>query len=573
MAPHRRTIVAGETTPQAAVAQTGPQVGRRHAVRTVLAGAIAAIGAAVLGDRNPRIAEGAATTGSIWYTSTSPAATGSTATIEGDNTTLGGDGVMGVTNGGNGVYGNNTNVNGGTGVLANSAGGAGVYSTGQSFGVQAIGNFCGVSGTSAGGVGVSGSSTAGGSYGVYGNFNGSGVGYGVYGNNQTNEGYGVYGNGDCGVYGKSTAAANGSGFGVYGTAGGTGNTGVYGAGDTGVYGTGGTRAIWGQLTGSGTAAVEGDSGGPFPGVVGVSDGLTPPVGIPTAVLGLGTHTGMLGITSSSTAAGVEGDGFAIGVQGISQTTGNTTGYGVVGRANNGTGSAGILGTSTSGYGFYGYSTATGNTGYVPAGVLGYNSQTSGAGLIAYNGGAGSGYAAIFGSTTIPHSGNVLVEGTLTTMNGAPSVAARDASGSLHRLYGVQSPESWFEDFGSGQLSGGSATVALDPAFAGLVDASDYHVFLTPEGESQGWLFVSSKSATGFTVREAGASSVEAGGRPGAGGGSSINFSYRVVARRKDVASVRLKPVAEPPATAPPTLPNLPPAASSTGLRSPEAPES
>ena len=42
------------------------------------------------------------------------------------------------------------------------------------------------------------------------------------------------------------------------------------------------------------------------------------------------------------------------------------------------------------------------------------------------------------------------------------------------------PENWFEDFGSGQLSGGAATITLDSAFAETVSTTaDYHVFLTP----------------------------------------------------------------------------------------------
>jgi hypothetical protein len=59
-----------------------------------------------------------------------------------------------------------------------------------------------------------------------------------------------------------------------------------------------------------------------------------------------------------------------------------------------------------------------------------------------------------------------------------------------------------------------------------VNTTDYHVFLTPEGDSRG-LYVSSKSATGFTVNEQ------------QGGASSLGFSYRVGARRKDVDAVRL----------------------------------
>jgi hypothetical protein len=55
-----------------------------------------------------------------------------------------------------------------------------------------------------------------------------------------------------------------------------------------------------------------------------------------------------------------------------------------------------------------------------------------------------------------------------------------------KLYSVASPENWVEDFGSGQRSGGSAQIPLDPAFASTVNTGEaYHVFLTPNGDSKG----------------------------------------------------------------------------------------
>ena len=60
----------------------------------------------------------------------------------------------------------------------------------------------------------------------------------------------------------------------------------------------------------------------------------------------------------------------------------------------------------------------------------------------------------------------------------------------------------------------------------------YRVFLTPEGDCNG-LYVSSKSPTGFEVREL------------KGGTSSLGFSYRVVAKRKDIPGARLERVPMP----------------------------
>ncbi len=88
---------------------------------------------------------------------------------------------------------------------------------------------------------------------------------------------------------------------------------------------------------------------------------------------------------------------------------------------------------------------------------------------------------------------------------------------------------WARD---GTLANGTGTVQLDPDFAALVHTDSFHVFLTPKGDSMG-LYVSSSTATGFTVREQ------------QGGTNSLAFDYRVVAKRKDVAAPRLAKVELP----------------------------
>ena len=98
------------------------------------------------------------------------------------------------------------------------------------------------------------------------------------------------------------------------------------------------------------------------------------------------------------------------------------------------------------------------------------------------------------------------------------------------LYAVEAPENWFEDAGSGQLSNGSATVALDSTFAQTVNTGiEYHVFLTPNGDCKG-LYVSRKSASSFEVHELG------------GGHSSIAFDYRIMAKRVNYENIRLADV-------------------------------
>jgi hypothetical protein len=140
-------------------------------------------------------------------------------------------------------------------------------------------------------------------------------------------------------------------------------------------------------------------------------------------------------------------------------------------------------------------------------------------LSAYGGKTGKG-------CTIDTSGTVNCEGTVT------AVVPTNSGERKVSLYAVQSPENWFEDFGSGALSNGAATIALDPTFAQTVNTgTEYHVFLTPNGDSKG-LYVSRKTATSFEVREQG------------GGQSSIAFDYRIVAKRSGYENVRLTDVTE-----------------------------
>jgi hypothetical protein len=126
--------------------------------------------------------------------------------------------------------------------------------------------------------------------------------------------------------------------------------------------------------------------------------------------------------------------------------------------------------------------------------------------------------------------------------GAKSAAVR-SNGSLKRVYSMESPESWFEDFGSGQLGSGQATVSLESGFAGIVHTDAYRVFLTARGDSEG-LFMADQNSSGFTVREQ------------RGGKSNTAFDYRVVAKRADIAGARLEDVAEPPSYYQPPEPAL-----------------
>jgi hypothetical protein len=333
--------------------------------------------------------------------------------------------------------------------------------------------------------------------------------------------------------------------------------GVVGEGlDTGVYGDGGTYGVRGYAF----TAVFGDASNYTNGTGVLGKNLGGGYGAAGyGVYGQGDGYGVYG-TSAGTGGGVNGTGVygtstggGTGVQGMS--TGGTGGNGVIGTASNGPGAVGVLGLSSTGYGFQGFTTAgppaagaaATNTSPGGSALVANASATSGSGigayctcaspsgfgLGAYN--TGGGYAGYF-------SGNVLVTGAFMVM-GPKNAVVRDDGGSLRRMYSMESPESWFEDFGSGRLSGGSVMVSLEPGFARLVKTDDYHVFLTPYGEAE-TLHVGDRTASGFQVRE------------GHGGTSSVSFGYRVVAKRKDIAGVRLEHVDEPPEPVLPVAPDL-----------------
>jgi hypothetical protein len=216
-----------------------------------------------------------------------------------------------------------------------------------------------------------------------------------------------------------------------------------------------------------------------------------------------------------------------GVFGLALHLNTATGSGVVGVAESaGSGlpagydqDAGVLGTSTGHPGVTGMSTMN-------AGVVGYS--VNGIGVYAES------------AVEAGHfKGDVTVTGKLTVL-GIKAAGVPFPDGSRRLLYCLESPDSWFEDFGSARLSRGRAVVKLDADFAKVVKLNECHVFLTPQGECRG-LYVRRKGGRSFEVREL------------QGGRSSIRFSYRIVARRKDVPGERFAKVepASPPLPKPP----------------------
>ena len=237
------------------------------------------------------------------------------------------------------------------------------------------------------------------------------------------------------------------------------------------------------------AGVEGDSHAPF----GAGGGPGKTVfGEGAGVRGLGANTGIEGFTGRG--AGVWGSsGSGVGVRGVSDSD-----VGVLGTSK---GFAGIAGVSDGWFGAY--AQAWNGTGLVAAGRRGLYAE---------------------GRPAAQFVGDVYVSGNLfvTGWKGA-AIPSRD--GSRRVLHALESPEPRFEDFGRARLRRGRAQVPLDPAFASAVRTDDYHVFLTAEGDNAG-LYVARRTRRGFEVREQG------------GGRRSVGFSYRVVAKRKDVPAPR-----------------------------------
>jgi hypothetical protein len=214
--------------------------------------------------------------------------------------------------------------------------------------------------------------------------------------------------------------------------------------------------------------------------------------------------------------GVEGQSqTGIGVRGQILQSSTTNAIAIYGLNNSsyagpgpGAGGFGVYGLSGKGHGLVGATAAAG-----AAAVVGATNGVSGA------------YAAAF-------YGPVIVGGNFTVVGGAKSAAVPHPDGSHRRLYCLESPESWFEDFGETTLECGEARVVFDPDFAKLVNRDRYHVFLTGyDGQSD--LSVCDRTASGFRVKAT----------SGQGDGP---FSWRVVAKRKDIAAPRLDRVTIPP---------------------------
>jgi hypothetical protein len=235
--------------------------------------------------------------------------------------------------------------------------------------------------------------------------------------------------------------------------------------------------------------------------------------------------------------------------------GNGASVGVVGQSDSGTPILGQVspGSSANAIAIYGLNNSTFTGGAPGAGGFGvYGLSARGHGLVGATASAGA--AAVVGATNgvagafaAAFYGPVIVGGDFTVVGGAKSAAVPHPDGSHRRLYCVESPESWFEDFGKGSLECGRGEVRIDPDFAAMVHLDEYHVFLTERGPHLA-LSVVEQTPAGFRVEADAAYAAMLGRHVD---DLTSTFSWRLVAKRRDIAGRRLEPVTIPAA---PVLP-------------------
>jgi hypothetical protein len=263
------------------------------------------------------------------------------------------------------------------------------------------------------------------------------------------------------------------------------------------------------------------------------------VGVDASTNG-GYNAGVIGTTING-AYGVEGIGGGGAEGGVEGTSGN--GDGVSGYSN---AAAGVFGDSPAGYGVFGGSDS-GIAGYftdasaLPA-VAVSNENPTGDGVDAFTAGfaavnATGNYVALNGKAgqagafplslsnenwdTLAYAddyGNLYVLGSFRSF-------VSTHSGGVGRMFTPKSTMQTMEDFGSGTLVNGTASVRLDPSFGQMIDDGGYQVFLTPNGDNRG-LYVTEKTPGSFVVRES------------QGGHSTLAFDYRIVARQYGHAADR-----------------------------------
>jgi len=253
--------------------------------------------------------------------------------------------------------------------------------------------------------------------------------------------------------------------------------------------------------------------------------VTPP-GVALYGVGQNDQEGLVGTCNGSAGFGVEGEsdsGSATTAYGVYDVSYASAGYGVYGVAD-GAAATGVFGQA------FGPAAAPSARTAAPPSARGTSDLGHGA-VFGFSNKQGG--IAVRGSIdpavqVAPYTfagvfdGTVVVSGSLF-IGGNKSAYVKHPDGSHRALYCVESPESWFEDFGEGTLTNGKAEVKIDPDFAAVADTSAYHVFLTVAATPSAAAHATGKVASDL----------------------SGTFLYRVVAKRKDVKAEQLAKVELP----------------------------
>jgi hypothetical protein len=338
----------------------------------------------------------------------------------------------------------------------------------------------------------------------------------------------------------------------------TANWRIYGTGKCTTYTTN-TPAIWGVNTGSLGIGVRGNGPGTGWGVAGYSD--------TAAVTGMGVigrarNTAILG--KSEYNKGIYGYaldddgvfGYGLGTTlyryaGVNGQGGSDSTYGVKGMAS---AMPGVYGQNSS----YRYAAVTGRntiTSVGSAGVAGFGDTINVAafgvfGLARYHGvyGRSKYYNGVRGDAESDNGVSGYYNGTITSYagvwggrgaygygvyysgglsgSGTKNCVMRTSKGPA-ALYCQESPENWFEDFGSVALTNGRAHVALDALFLETVTVDNQHPIKVFVQQTSG-------DPVNVVVQKNGAAFDIVGPS-----GSNVSFDYRVVAKRKGFEDVRL----------------------------------
>jgi hypothetical protein len=220
----------------------------------------------------------------------------------------------------------------------------------------------------------------------------------------------------------------------------------------------------------------------------------------TGILGIGNN-----VSSYTLPSGGAGGAFYGNLQGVYGYVAGNGGYGVYGKAVNSTSAYGVVGMANNVTGSAPTQGAggafMGNSYGLSAYQFSTTGQTAGGYFIAGDGAGGAFSTTLveaFSSTGTHYKIWQNVVGTVST-------AVPDLNGKPATLHAPETPEFYFQDFGQGALVNGKAHIELDPIFAKNVVISDKHplrVFIQLEGdENCKGVVVKNKTATGFDVVE------------------------------------------------------------------------